>query len=400
MPEERWGLLIEPTRTAAVRDSRRERFLHLLLRSIQECLRETGLRPREITKVEGTVFIGERDLEPLLSSLRRVFGIALIRIGVLVSHNDRAIARAVRKMLQQKAGASAAGGVVFSLSRDDSTAIVLAQQACSLLSDDGLAARVESSDQPVTGSALNVTLCPVGDDLVFVANTTEEGLGGLPTGMEGRVVIMISSGLDSPVAAYEIIRRGAVPVFVHFDNSPYSDRSNVNVAIEQVRHLCRFIHGVEVKMYIVPHGDDLTEVLRHAPRRMTCVFCRRNMYRLAAEVARRENAEAIVTGEIIGEQASQTTRNLLVETSAISDPPVIRPCIGYDKVEIERMAREIGTYRFASEAASCCVLPPKYPTIHAPIEEIAPAEEKMDLLWIRAEVNEAEVLVLKEGQSL
>ncbi|MHA1772083.1 MAG: hypothetical protein ACTSYL_04410 [Candidatus Thorarchaeota archaeon] len=234
------------------------------------------------------------------------------------------------------------------------------------------------------------------DGVLYIEESTVEGLGGLPSGLEGRVVIMISSGLDSPVAAYKTLRRGCVPIFVHFDNSPYSDQSNRRIAIEQAKTLAKFIHGVEVKMYIVPHGDDLTEVIRHVPRKMTCIFCRRNMYRLAREVALRENAEAIITGEIIGEQASQTTRNLFVESSVICDIPVIRPCIGDDKVDIEHFSRVIGTYKYASEASSCCTLPPKYPSIRARIEEIAPAEEKMDLRWIKAEVNEAEIMVIKE----
>ena len=235
------------------------------------------------------------------------------------------------------------------------------------------------------------------DGVVYKIVRSFSGLGGLPTGLEGRVIIMISSGLDSPVAAFKAIRRGCVPIFVHFDNSPYSDQTNRDIAIKQARELSKFVHGVEVKMYVVPHGDDLTEVLRHAPRKMTCVFCRRNMYRLAREVALRENADAIITGEIIGEQASQTTRNLLAETSSVCDIPVIRPCIGDDKVDIERISREIDTYKFASEATACCVLPPKYPSVHARLEEIPPVEEQMDIRWIQAEVNEAETIILKEA---
>ena len=148
-------------------------------------------------------------------------------------------------------------------------------------------------------------------------------------------------GLDSPVAAYKMMKRGCIPVFLHFDNVPYGDESTRNLAIRQAKRLVEYIHGHEIKMCIVPHGDDLTEVLRHAPRKMTCIFCRRNMYRLAEEVALLENADATVTGEIIGEQASQTTRNLLAEESAICEIPIIRPRIGDDKVEIEKMAMRI-----------------------------------------------------------
>lgn len=235
------------------------------------------------------------------------------------------------------------------------------------------------------------------DDKVFRSTERLDGIGGLPTGFQGRAVCTISGGLDSPVAAFKIMKRGCIPIFVHFDNFPFGDESTRNLAIRQARKLTEYIHGHEIKMYIVPHGEDLTEVLRHAPRKMTCVFCRRNMYRLAQEIARIEDADAIVTGEIIGEQASQTTRNLLAEESAVDDIPIIRPCIGDDKVEIEKMARKIDTYKFAHEAVSCCSLPPKYPTVYADIKKIKSAESKMDMGWIATEMAQAEVIIMQAG---
>jgi thiamine biosynthesis protein ThiI len=233
----------------------------------------------------------------------------------------------------------------------------------------------------------------------FLSKERIDGVGGLPTGTQGKVVCTISSGLDSPVAAYKMMKRGCVPIFLHFDNVPYGDESTRDLAIRQARRLTEYIHGHEVKMYVVPHGEDLTEVLRHAPRKMTCIFCRRNMYRLAEKIALLENADAIVTGEIIGEQASQTTRNLLAEESAICEIPIIRPCIGDDKVDIERMAIKIRTYEFAHEAVACCSLPPKYPTVSAKLDVIGPAEQKMDMNWLEAEIANADIIVLKEGDT-
>jgi thiamine biosynthesis protein ThiI len=235
---------------------------------------------------------------------------------------------------------------------------------------------------------------------VFLSTERFDGVGGLPTGSQGKVVCTISGGLDSPIAAYKMMKRGCIPVFVHFDNVPFGDESTRNLAIRQAKRLTEYIYGYEIKMYIVPHGDDLTEVLRHAPRKMTCIFCRRNMYRLAQEVALLENADAIVTGEIIGEQASQTTRNLLAEESAISELPIIRPCIGDDKDEIVKMAMKIRTYEFAHEAVSCCSLPPKYPTVYSNLEIIDPTEEKMEMDLISSEIGEAEVIILKEGDTI
>ncbi|MBE0527001.1 MAG: hypothetical protein IH631_08670 [Candidatus Thorarchaeota archaeon] len=235
------------------------------------------------------------------------------------------------------------------------------------------------------------------DNKVFLSTEKLDGVGGLPTGSQGKVVCTISGGLDSPIAAYKMMKRGCIPVFVHFDNVPYGDDSTRNLAIRQAKRLTEYVHGHEIKMYIVPHGEDLTEVLRHAPRKMTCIFCRRNMYRLAQEVAFLENADAIVTGEIIGEQASQTTRNLLAEETAVSEIPILRPCIGDDKDEIVKMAMKIRTYAFTHEAVSCCSLPPKYPTIYSELDIIKPTEDQMDMGWIAAEISEAEIIILKDA---
>ncbi|MFX0055152.1 MAG: tRNA sulfurtransferase [Promethearchaeota archaeon] len=252
----------------------------------------------------------------------------------------------------------------------------------------------DAADSISQNPAVEVEWC---DENAYVSTETIDGLGGLPTGSQGRVVCTISGGLDSPVASYKMMKRGCVPIFLHFDNVPYGDDSTRDLAIRQAKRLTEYVYGHEVMMYVVPHGEDLTEVLRHAPRKMTCVFCRRNMYRLAQEVALKEDADAIVTGEIIGEQASQTTRNLHAEESAICEIPIIRPCIGDDKVDIERLAMKIRTYEFAHEAVSCCSLPPEYPTIHANLGQIAPAEKDMDMEWLAKEIAEAEVIILKEG---
>ncbi|MGQ4870764.1 MAG: hypothetical protein ACP6IT_02875 [Candidatus Thorarchaeota archaeon] len=354
---------MHPTDTQLVSEARRRRFWQLLSRNVEIALQKRGHKFESIERLGPYLLIRTSYPLQVAFTVNRVFGVEWAAPGVIVrerSHWPDSL-----------------------LSNAESTSEL----------DDASWPYV--GEQKIITERMHVELEGAG---VFCSRQRISGVGGLPSGLEGRVVIMISSGLDSPVAAYKAVRRGCVPVFVHFDNSPYSDSSNRRIAVEQARAIAEFVHGVTVKMYIVPHGDDLTDVLRNAPRKMTCIFCRRNMYRLAEEVAIREGAHAIVTGEIIGEQASQTTRNLLVESSAVCRVPVLRPCAGDDKTDIERMSRLIGTYRFASEAASCCVLPPKHPVVHANLDEIASIEERLDLRWIRAEVSEAEILVLKEEE--
>jgi thiamine biosynthesis protein ThiI len=122
------------------------------------------------------------------------------------------------------------------------------------------------------------------------------------------------------------------------------------------------------------------------------------MLRIAREIAILEDADAIVTGEIIGEQASQTTKNLRVIEQAVTDFPILRPLAGEDKVDIEHLAQRIGTYEFAKEGASCCTLNPRYPSVRADPVEVASCEEPMDLGILSEELKNARVMTLREGR--
>ncbi|MFW9844163.1 MAG: tRNA uracil 4-sulfurtransferase ThiI [Candidatus Thorarchaeota archaeon] len=236
----------------------------------------------------------------------------------------------------------------------------------------------------------------VRDERTYIFIDTIKGVGGMPTGTQGKVVCTISTGLDSPIAAFKIMKRGTIPVFVYFDNSPHSNERCAEVAIGQAQLLANYIHGFEVKLYIVPHWPDLEEAIDKGPEKMTCIFCKRNMMKMAREIAIIENADAIVTGEIIGEQASQTTANLKVLDEAVSDFPILRPLAGDDKVDIERMAHEIGTYEFAKEGLTCCDLAPKYPALAAKVEDAICAEEKMDQTILQSEIQNARIIILRK----
>ncbi|MGQ4910668.1 MAG: tRNA uracil 4-sulfurtransferase ThiI [Candidatus Thorarchaeota archaeon] len=237
----------------------------------------------------------------------------------------------------------------------------------------------------------------VRDDKAYLFTRVIDGVGGMPTGTQGKVVCTVSTGLDSPIAAYKVMKRGCIPVFVYFDNSPYCDAVCTDIAIRQAQILANFIYGFDVKMYIVPHGPDLDDAMKHGPEKMTCIFCKRNMLRLAREVAMREGADAIVTGEIIGEQASQTTANLKVIDSVVTDLPVLRPLAGDDKVDITRLAQRIGTYQFADEGASCCTLAPQYPAIASTKEAALKAETDMDVSILKSEIDRARIVVLRNS---
>jgi len=197
--------------------------------------------------------------------------------------------------------------------------------------------------------------------------------------VQEKAICLISGGIDSPVAAWLAMSKGCVPIFLYYDNSPFTDETTKQRAVDAVRKLRGYAPEKRVKLYVIPHGENLAEILRNCSRNLTCVLCRRMMYRVAEKVAQMEKADAIVTGEIIGEHASQTLRNLRVENEAISQVSVLRPLVGLDKLEVERLARKIGTFDDSTKPASCCSGPPKKPRTHAKFEEVRKAEQRLNI---------------------
>jgi thiamine biosynthesis protein ThiI len=210
-----------------------------------------------------------------------------------------------------------------------------------------------------------------------------------------KVVCLVSGGIDSPVAAWLFIKRGCVPIFVFYDNYPFTDETTKKRALDTIKKLSEFASKPPVKVYIIPHGEDLADILRNCPRNLTCVLCRRMMYRVAEKVASIEEADVIVTGEIIGEHASQTLRNLRVENDVLTELSVLRPLVGMDKLEVERLARKIGTFDASASPASCCSAPPRRPRTRARFEEVRRAERKLSIEdMVRRDMEGAEVILL------
>lgn len=144
------------------------------------------------------------------------------------------------------------------------------------------------------------------------------------------------------------------------------------------RALSDWAAGGGMAMYVVPYGEVLRAIVERAPRRLTCLLCKRGMYRIAGMVAAQEGALGIVTGEVLGQVASQTLANLRVLDAAI-DLPVFRPLLGLDKVEVERIARRLGTYEVSAKQAMPCAAAPKRPETRADLGRVLEAERKLDL---------------------
>jgi len=218
----------------------------------------------------------------------------------------------------------------------------------------------------------------VRDRDAFIYTRIVEGVGGLPYGSQGRLVSLFSGGIDSPVATWMMMKRGAevLPLFV--DQRPYVGDSYVDRVEKALHALYRYVPEEGFGLYVAPFGEVMGRILEAPVPNLRCVLCKRAMYRVAAALAARKRARGIVTGESLGQVASQTLDNLYVIDEVVS-VPVLRPLIGLDKVEIEAMARRIGTYDITARSVDGCTVVPDRPTTRARLAEVAELEEELGL---------------------
>ncbi|HEX6950444.1 MAG TPA: tRNA uracil 4-sulfurtransferase ThiI [Nitrospira sp.] len=205
-----------------------------------------------------------------------------------------------------------------------------------------------------------------------------QGPGGMPVGVSGTVACLISGGIDSPVAAYRMMKRGCNALFVHFSGRPLVSRASEDKVRELVQILTA--HQYRSKLFIVPFGEIQREIVAQAPAPYRVVLYRRLMVRIAGELASADRCWALVTGDSLGQVASQTPENLSVIEEA-SDLPLLRPLIGMDKLEITDQAQQIGTFPTSIEPdQDCCSLfVPPHPSTKTRIDDIRRIERSLDV---------------------
>jgi tRNA uracil 4-sulfurtransferase len=204
----------------------------------------------------------------------------------------------------------------------------------------------------------------------------ERGPGGLPVGASGRVVALLSGGIDSPVASWRMMRRGCRVLFVHFHSYPILSRASQEKARELARLLTRFqFHS---RLFLVPFGELQQKVVLSVAPPLRVVIYRRLMLRIAERIARQERAQALVTGEVVGQVASQTLENLSV-IGSVAALPVLRPLIGMDKEEITMEAQRLGTYPVSiiPDQDCCTLFTPRHPATKARRFEVEQAEQAL-----------------------
>ena len=192
-----------------------------------------------------------------------------------------------------------------------------------------------------------------------------------------KLVSLVSSGIDSPVATYLFSKKAEEIILLHGDIRPFTDKREIENFKKLVKHLKK-ICPYSLKVYIIPHGVSLNSYRENCNIRFTCIFCKRMLLRYAEKIAENEGAEAIIMGDSLGQVASQTLQNILVIDNAVK-MLVLRPLIGFDKEDIIRIAKEIGTYDLSILPSHSCNAVPIKPSTSAKLEKILEEERRINI---------------------
>lgn len=356
----------------------RRRLEDLLISRLEEAMRYDGVDFEAVRRYAGRIVVFCDSGEQAAESTARVFGVVSTSPTEI---RDVTFDKAV-DLLGRVGGELLEGGKSFAIrsrrvGNHDFTSIDLAEEAGAQV-QRRTSATVDLDDPDVE------LFVEIRGDTGFFFLEKVQGPGGLPLGSQGKMVALVSGGIDSPVATWSMMRRGAEAVPVFFDNAPFTDGTTRSRAMGSIEDLASWAHR-PLESYVVPHGRALEAILKKADRKLTCVLCRRMMYRVGERIAELMGCDGIVTGESLGQVASQTHSNLKTEDE-VTSLPVYRPLIGMDKREIIDRAREIGTYDTSTAPATCCTITPDRPSTVASIEEVEESEAEVD---IEALVEEA-----------
>jgi tRNA uracil 4-sulfurtransferase len=330
-----------------LRGRNRRRFYGQLQRNVKRALRD--LRPLELRQRGGVlaVLAPPEHAEELVARAVDVIGVNLVHPAVVVERSADAAAAAAIDLLRGAPGRTFA---VRARRRDKSFELG-SQELATVV---GRAVQDELGlDVDLRGPHLEIHL-EVDRSEIFAYTQKLRGRGGLPVGSSGRALVLLSGGIDSPVAAFRMMKRGLRCDFVHFSGRPFTGPESIYKAYAQVARLDRFQGGS--RLFVVPFGLVQRELATAGAGRLQVLAQRRMMVRVASALATREGAEALVTGDALGQVASQTLRNLAV-VEAASAVPLLRPLLGWDKSEIVREAESIGTLELSNlPAEDCCTL--------------------------------------------
>jgi thiamine biosynthesis protein ThiI len=347
-------------------------FLRHLARNLARVVADIG--PVSVRQRPGRIVLdleGHPRPEAVLERARRVCGVASVLLGYRTASTLEAMRSVIGALVEGRRFASFRITARRAFKTYPMSSVEL-NRALGAFVLERVSTRVDLEHPEVE---IVVEVLP---DETFIALDRRAGPGGLPVGASGTVAALLSGGIDSPVAAWRMMKRGCRVVFVHFHSVPYLPDTSQAKARALVERLTEWQYAS--RLHLVPFGEIQREVVLSVPGPARVVVYRRLMVRIAEAIARREGAPALVTGESLGQVASQTLENISA-IDAVAAGPVFRPLIGTDKIEITDEAKRLGTYEISIEPdADCCTLfVPKHPLTRMTVADADAAESRLDI---------------------
>lgn len=344
-------------------------FIHTLFLNIKHALKDYDV------KVESRfdhiyVYLNGNEYEPIIERLQDVSGIQGLSLVARIENDIEKIKESSLELIKLEEGKTFKVKVKrsnkkFSLHSEEITRLV----APIILKNTALKVDVHNPD-----ILLNIE---VRDEGTYIFVKTFPGAGGYPLGVAGKSMHMLSGGIDSPVAAYLMMKRGVTIECIHFASPPYTQEAVIYKLMDLLTKLNRY--QPRIRLHIVPFTKIQEAIYDNAPESYCITLMRRMMYRLASKLARRRNCPVISTGESVGQVASQTLQSMAT-INEVTSIPVIRPCATMDKLEIIKLSKKIDTYDISIRPyEDCCtIFTPKAPKTAPKLEEAKEYEEKFD----------------------
>lgn len=353
----------------------RDDFINRLVLNIQQM---TGIEKKDIKVAQGRIYlqIANRELQ-IADNLRRIFGITGFA-GAEKTESDLEKVRQVAYEIVEKEIQNGAKTFKIEARRGDKnfpkTSMEIAQELGAAVLDKFNELKVDIKNPDFS---LNIEVRNYGIYL-YSSNDEVEGVGGLPVGSSGSGLLMLSGGIDSPVAGWLAMKRGMHIDAVHFASPPYTGEKAKEKVVDLSRALAPYNAG-SIKLFVVPFTKIQVETSKEAPKNLWTLLHRRFMVKISHEITQKEGYNAVVSGESLGQVASQTIENIRAVSYDINFP-ILRPLIGFDKQESVNLAKKIGTYETSIlPYEDCCtVFSSDSPKTKAKPSEIAELEKKFN----------------------
>lgn len=364
------GLIMIRYGEIALKGGNKRFFLQRLRQNMRDCLTKNGLQGK-ILSAHARVYVETEQIEEALSCLSRVFGIVSLSPTLIVpSHptteEHLAAIRAAALRAAHEAGLGPDKSFRVRVRRADKTFPLKSPEIARQIGEfvqEATSGRVDLSNSADLSIDIEVRA-----EGTLIYGRIIPGPGGLPLGIAGWAIALISGGIDSPVAAWMMMKRGCSIIPLHFKQN----ETEASKALDNCHALERYAYGQELTPIVLSHEEAFGETVRKlrglSADRWICVFCKRTLMQRACEIARQKKAFAVITGESLGQVASQTLKNIEVISFGLTKP-ILRPLIGLDKTEITALARRIGTFAISTRDSAPCPYLPHNPLTTARMAE-------------------------------